>query len=155
LLLAQIEKLKKGEFDEWMIEAVINDLKLSQTRQYENNTALASAYYNAFIHRQHWTNKVAFLDELKNITKEELVTFANAFYKNNYVVTYKRRGEDENITKVNNPGITPVNLNRGKQSEFVQNFNKKESKEISPLFIDYNKELQKTTLENGVEVSYV
>jgi len=155
LLLAQVEKLKKGEFDEWMIEAVINDLKLSQTRQYENNTALASAYYNAFIHRQDWTHKVAFLDELKKITKKELVTFANAFYKNNYVVTYKRRGEDENITKVNNPGITPVNLNRGKQSEFVQNFNKKESKEITPLFIDYKKELQKTTLENGVEVSYV
>jgi len=81
LLLAQIEKLKKGEFDEWMIEAVINDLKLSQTHQYENNTALASAYYNAFIHRQDWTNKVAFLDELKKITKEELVTFANSFYK--------------------------------------------------------------------------
>jgi len=155
LLLAEIEKLKKGEFDEWMIEAVINDLKLSQTRQYENNTALASAYYNAFIHRQDWTNKVAFLEELKKITKEELVRFANAFYKNNYVVTYKRRGEDENITKVNNPGITPVNLNRGKQSEFIQNFNKKESKDISPLFIDYNKELQKTTLKSGVEVSYV
>ena len=27
-----------------MIEAVVNDLKLSQTRQYENSTALASAY---------------------------------------------------------------------------------------------------------------
>jgi len=155
LLLAQVEKLKQGEFDEWMIEAVINDMKLSQTRQYENNTALASAYYNAFIHRQDWTNKVAFLDELKKITKEELVTFANSFYKNNYVVTYKRRGEDKNITKVKNPGITPINLNRGKQSEFVQSFHKIDSKDITPLFIDYNKELQKTTLENGVEVSYV
>jgi len=155
LLLAQIEKLKKGEFDEWMIEAVINDMKLSQTRQYENNTALASAYYNAFIHHEDWTNKVAFLDELKKITKTELVAFANSFYKNNYVVTYKRKGEDKNITKVKNPGITPINLNRGKQSEFVQAFHKKESKDITPLFIDYKKELQKTTLESGVEVSYV
>jgi len=155
LLLAQIEKLKKGEFDEWMIEAVVNDLKLSQTRQYENNTALASAYYNAFIHHEDWVNKVAFLDELKKITKQELVAFAKAFYKNNYVVTYKRKGEDKNIAKVKNPGITPVNLNRGKQSEFIQAFNKKESKEILPLFIDYNKELQKISLANGIEVSYV
>jgi len=155
LLLAQIEKLKKGEFDEWMIKAVINDLKLSQTRQYENNTALASAYYNAFIHHQDWTNKVSFLNELKKITKKELVDFANSFYKNNYVVTYKRKGIDNDITKVKNPGITPINLNRGKQSEFIQSFNKKVSSEISPLFIDYKKELQKTTLESGVEVSYV
>ena len=155
LLLAQIDKLKKGEFDEWMIAAVINDLKLSQTQEYENNTALASAYYNAFIHHENWTNKVAFLDELKKISKQELVDFANSFYKDNYVVTYKRKGEDKNITKVKNPGITPVNLNRGKQSEFVQSFHKMKAKDITPLFIDYNKELQKTTLKSGVEVSYV
>ncbi len=42
LLLEQIEKLKKGEFDEWMIDAVVNDLKISQMQQYENSTALAS-----------------------------------------------------------------------------------------------------------------
>ena len=155
LLLQQIELLKKGEFDEWMIEAVVNDLKLSQTRQYENNTALASAYYNAFIHHENWTDKVAFLDELKKINKQDLVDFANSFYKNNYVVTYKRKGEDVNIAKVKNPGITPVNLNRGKQSEFVKNFQNIKSKDITPLFIDYNKELKKTSLENGVNVSYV
>ncbi len=65
LFLEQIEKLKKGEFEDWMIDAVVNDLKLSQTRQYENNSALASAYYNAFIHREKWEDKVKFLDELK------------------------------------------------------------------------------------------
>ena len=79
LLLAQIEKLKKGEFDEWMIDAVVNDLKLSQTRQYENNTALASAYFNAFIHHENWNDKVKFLDDLKSISKQELVDFANKF----------------------------------------------------------------------------
>ena len=30
LILGQIEEVKKGNFDEWLIEAVINDLKLSQ-----------------------------------------------------------------------------------------------------------------------------
>ncbi len=32
ILLEQVEKIKNGEFDEWMIEAVINDLKLSQIK---------------------------------------------------------------------------------------------------------------------------
>lgn len=155
LLLAQIDKLKKGEFEEWMLSAVINDLKLSQTQEYENNTALASAYYNAFIHHENWNSKVAFLDDLKKITKADLVAFANEFYKDNYVVTYKRKGEDKNITKVKNPGITPINLNRGKESEFVQNFSKLESSELEPLFIDYKKEIKKTSLSNGIEVAYI
>ncbi|CAM1364683.1 Peptidase M16 [Tenacibaculum soleae] len=155
LLLAQVEKLKKGEFDEWMIEAVVNDLKLSQTRQYENNTALASAYFNAFIHHENWAGKVKFLDDLKKISKQELVNFANKFYKNNYVVTYKRKGADKNIVKVSNPGITPVNLNRGKTSAYVTEFNKIKSAPLQPQFVDYKTAIKETKTANGIKVSYV
>ncbi|MDD7913978.1 M16 family metallopeptidase [Polaribacter ponticola] len=155
LLLEQVEKLKKGEFDEWMIEAVVNDLKLSRTRQYENNTALASAYFNAFIHHENWNNKVKFLDDLKKITKQELADFANGFYKENYVITYKRKGEDKNIVKVSNPGITPVNLNRGKSSDFITEFNKIESEPLQPKFVDYKTAIKETKTKNGIKVSYV
>ncbi|MGB1043039.1 MAG: M16 family metallopeptidase [Tenacibaculum sp.] len=155
LLLAQIEKLKKGEFDDWMIDAVVNDLKLSQTRQYENNTALAGAYYNAFIHHENWSDKVKFLDDLKKITKQELVDFANKFYQNNYVVTYKRKGEDKNIVKVSNPGITPVKLNRDKSSDFLKAFNEKKSAALQPKFVDYKTAIKETKTSNGLNVSYV
>ncbi|WP_109300758.1 pitrilysin family protein [Aquimarina sp. AU474] len=155
LILGQIEKLKKGEFDDWMMSAVVNDLKLSQTRQYENNTALASAYYNAFIHRQDWNNRIKFLDGLKKISKQELVDFANTFYKDNYVMVYKRKGEDSNITKVQNPGITPVQLNRDKQSEFYKEFSAIETKPLQPKFVDYKTSINETTMDNGVKVSYI
>ncbi len=155
LLLAQIDKLKKGEFEDWMISAVVNDLKLSQTREYENNTALASAYYNAFIHHQDWKDKVEFLNELKKVSKQELVDFANSFYKDNYVVIYKRKGEDKNITKVENPGITPVELNRDKQSEFVKAFAQQETPPLTPKFIDYKSAIKETKTDSELKVSYI
>ena len=155
LLLQQIEKLKKGEFEDWMIEAVINDLKLNETRQYENSTALATMYYNAFIHHQNWKDKIKFLDDLKTITKQQLVDFANTFYKDNYVVVYKRQGEDKNVVKVENPGITPVNLNRDKSSEFLKKFNSIASGDIKPQYVDYKEAIKKTTTNNGLEVSYI
>lgn len=155
LLLDQIEKLKKGEFEDWMIDAVINDLKLSQTQQYENSTPLASAYYNAFIHHEDWAKKVGFLDELKKITKQELVDFANKFYKDNYVVTYKRKGADNSIVKVENPGITPVNLNRDKTSTYMQAFKAKESTPLQPKYVDFKSAIKETKLSNGIKVSYI
>lgn len=155
LLLEQTEKLKVGEFEDWMIDAVVNDLKLSQTRQYENNSALASAYYNAFIHREKWEDKVKFLDELKQISKQELVDFANDFYKDNYVITYKRQGEDKNVVKVENPGITPINLNRGKNSDYFKAFNEIESEPLQPKYIDYASSIKKTETDNGIELSYI
>ena len=155
LILGEIEKLKKGEFEDWMMSAVINDLKLSQTQEYENNTALASAYYNAFIHHQNWEDRVKFLDDLKKITKQELVDFANKFYKDNYVVTYKRKGEDKNVTKVENPGITPVELNRDKQSKFVSDFYEIKTSPLQPKFIDYKTAIKQSKTENGLDVSYI
>ncbi len=155
LILSQIEKLKKGEFDEWMIFAVINDLKLAQTRKYENNTALASAYYKAFIHHQDWKDKVRFLSELKKISKQELVDFANTFYKDNYVVTYKRKGEDKNIVKVDKPKITPVELNRDKQSEFYKTFSQKVTPPLIPKYVDYKTAIKETKTDNELLVSYI
>lgn len=155
LLLSQIDKLKKGEFDNWLLEAVINDLKLSETKRYERSTSLASTYYNAFIHHRDWKDKVSFIDDLRKITKQEIMDFANRFYKDNYVVTYKRKGEDKNIAKVANPGITPINLNREKQSEFIKMFNQLKSDEIKPLFIDYKNEINKSNLDNGIELSSI
>ncbi|MCF6346695.1 MAG: insulinase family protein [Flavobacteriaceae bacterium] len=155
LMLEQIDKIKKGEFEDWMLDAVINDLKLTQLRQYENSTALASSYYSAFIHHQNWKDRVQFLDDLKKITKQEVIDFANEFYKDNYVVVYKKQGEDKNIVKVENPGITPIKVNRDSQSEFVVQFNAQTSEELKPLFIDYKNEIKKKNLKNGLEVAYV
>jgi zinc protease len=155
LLLAQIEKLKKGEFDEWMMNAVINDLKLSQTQQYENSSALADMYVDAFIKDENWKNRVQFLDDLKKISKQELVDFANTFYKDNYVVTYKRQGEDASIVKVQNPGITPVNVNRELSSPFLVDFGKMKSKPLQPKFIDYKKEIKETKLDNDIKVAHI
>ena len=123
--------------------------------RFENSSALATAYYDAFIHREDWKDKVSFISDLRKITKQEVMDFAKEFYKENYVVTYKRKGEDKTIAKVENPSITPVELNRGKQSEYIVNFDKMKSGAIKPLFVDYDKKIKKTKLASGLELSYI
>ena len=155
LLLAEIEKIKKGEFDDWLVEAVINDLKLSEIRQYEDASSTAYAYMDAFIHFEDWQDQVDFIEDLKSVTKEDLVNYANEHYKDNYVAVYKRKGEDPNIAKVENPGITPVKLNRDKQSEFIKEFNKTESPALEPQYVDYDQAIQNSETESGLPVAYI
>lgn len=155
LMLDQVVKLQNGEFDKEIIDAVINDLKLRKTREYENATSLASAYFDAFTQKQDWSNKVKFLDELKNYSKEELVNYAKEFFGQNYVVVYKRKGEDKNIAKVKNPGITPIQLNRGMQSDYLVDFNNKKSEDLKPQFVDYKSEIKSETLDSGINVDYI
>src|SRR5690606_14044443 len=55
LLLQQVEKLARGEFDEWLIEAVVNDLRQSRIRSWsDQNAARAAAFTDAFITHKAW-----------------------------------------------------------------------------------------------------
>ncbi len=154
LLMAQIEKIKKGEFEDWLMEAVINNMKLDQIKQYESNSR-AHSFAETFANGVSWDKEINFLDELSKITKEQLVKFANEHFKNNYVVVYKRTGEDKNVAKVDKPKITPVALNRDKQSQFLKDFLAKKSENIKPVFVDFKKEIKKDELQKGLDFFYL
>lgn len=154
LILEEIEKIKKGDFDDWIIPAVINDLKLSDIKKYESMTSTASSFYNAFVHYQDWEDVISYNDELSKITKEEIIEFVKENYKDNYVAVYKNQGENSGIVKVENPGITPIETNRGKSSTFYKNFEKKQVEPLSPLFIDY-KQLIDEDQAKGLDVAKI
>ncbi len=155
LLLAQIEKVKKGEFEDWLIKAVVNDMRLSEIRVQENYRNRAFIIYDAFQNQEKWLDKVKYLDDLEKITKEQLVKFANDNYKDNYVVVYKRVGVDTNIKKVSKPKITPININRNDQSAFYTEFAKDTPEHLKPVFVDFDKELKRKELKPGIEFYYV
>jgi len=155
LLLEQLEKIKNGEFEDWMIEAVINDLELSQIRQQESNFSRAFQFVDVFIKNIPYAERLTFVDELQKITKEDLMTFANENYSNNYVVVYKRTGENTGLVKVDKPQITPVEINREDQSEFYKELVAMESADMNPVFLDFEKEVITEDLNSGIEVSYI
>ena len=154
LLLEQIEKLKKGDFPDWLISAVITDMKYQETKQYESNAVRANAFVNAFIKGQDWKFEVETINRLSKITKQQVIDFVKKNYTNNYVVVYKRTGEDKSVLKVEKPAITPVEVNRNDQSDFVKGIIKTPTKDIEPVFLDYDKDIKKFNLTSGVPVLY-
>lgn len=141
LLLEEIEKFKKGDFPDWMMKAVINDIKLKQIEAYENNDERARAMLDAFISDMSWQDYSNQINRMAAITKQELTEWAKNNFNNNYVVVYKRTGEDKNVQKVIKPEITPVELNRDAQSPFLKAITEAQSPVIEPVFIDYNKDI--------------
>lgn len=154
LLLEQLENVKKGNFPDWLLSAIITDMKLQQTKMYERNSSRADAFVNAFITATPWSDAVGNINRLSKITKEDVMNFAKNNFKDNYVVVYKRTGEDKNVQKVNKPEITPVSVNRNDQSEFVKNIINTPVKQIEPVFIDYAKDIRKLTAKNNLPVLY-
>ncbi|MEZ5084333.1 MAG: insulinase family protein [Bacteroidales bacterium] len=147
LLLEQIELIKKGEFDDWLLEAVVNDMRLSEIRRDEYNFARVYGYINSFVMGWPYNYRIGYIDEMEKITKDQLVTFANENYKDNYVVVYKRTGENKDLYKVEKPEITPIDINRDDQSEFFTQFMAEEADNLSPVFVDFEKRSVHKTLK--------
>ncbi|MEO6901733.1 MAG: insulinase family protein [Bacteroidia bacterium] len=154
LLLEQIEKIKKGEFPDWLLKAIITDMKFQQTKMFESNSSRADAFVNAFITNTNWKDEVNTIDRLSKINKQQIIDFVKANFTTNYVVVYKRTGEDKNIQKVVKPTITPVQVNRNDQSDFVKAILHNTAKPIEPVFLNYVTDIKKFNIKNNIPVLY-
>ncbi|MCJ8289181.1 MAG: insulinase family protein [Crocinitomicaceae bacterium] len=155
LLIAEVEKLKAGEFDDKLLESIIKNVRKDRLRNYEYNWARVNDLSDAFIMEADWKDYVNFFDDMAKITKEQLVAWTNKHLSNNYCVVYKRTGEDNDVYKVDKPQITPIELNRDDQSTFYKQFDQMESLRLKPEFVDFDKALKRKEIIADVPFYYV
>jgi predicted Zn-dependent peptidase len=155
LLLAEIDKLKAGDFDENMLEATINNFKRMQMQQLENNDARADMFVESFVHGVKWEDEVTSLERMSKITKQDIIAFAGAFLKDNYVVIYKKQGKDPNEKKIDKPSITPIVMNRDVSSPFLLEIQQTPVQPVEPVFLDFNKDIVRLkTSKSKIPVLY-
>jgi len=154
LMLGEIDNLKKGNFDDNLITSIINNQKKNKILASESYGSRASDLMDAFTTELDWKEQVAYTDLLSKLSKKDIVAFANKYFQDNYVYIFKRKGEDKNIVKVEKPPITPVETNRDAQSEFVRTVNNMPASPVKPVWMDYNKDLQKSMI-GPAQVLYV
>lgn len=156
ILLAQIDSLKNGNFDEKLISATINNYKRQKIAALENNGVRATLMGDSFINRTEWADEVSFLDRMSKLTKADVVKFVNENFANNYVVVNKLEGTDNSIVKIAKPKITPILTNRDTASTFLKDIQAlaAAATPIEPVFLDYSKDLEKLSAKNNIEVLY-
>ncbi len=154
LLLEQIEMIKAGQFEDWMVDAVIKDMKLNELRRSESNWARAGKMVNSFVYHREWNDVVNEFDQMELVSKEDIVAFANEWFGDNYVQVNKRYGENTAV-KVDKPQITPIEIDREAKSTFYTAWDSIQSDRVQPVFVDYQKEIATTTTNSGLEFNSI
>lgn len=156
IMLEQVAKLRNGDFTEEFIKAVTANLKLQQQNALTSNAARADYYVDAFVNGVDWADEVAEMNNLDKVTKADVVAAANKYLgDNNYVVIYKRQGQDPNELKLAKPELTPIEMNRDKSSKFLTDIQNTAVEPIEPVFLDFDRDMTRLQAKNGVEVLYV
>ena len=155
LMLAEIEKLKKGDFPDNLMPSIINNMKRNHFELLESNEGRADMFVDAFINEIDWQQEVGKIDRISKITKDELVDFANRFFTEGYVTVFKKQGIDNTQKKIDKPAITPIQANRDQISEFVKAIQEAKVDPIQPKFVDYQKDLTLSKTGNNQPLYYV
>ncbi len=153
LLLEQVEIIKRGEFDDWILPAIVNDFKKQRKGGLESNAARTSALSSSFISGEPWEHAVTTIQRMEKIGKKEIVRVAKKYFGEGYVAGYRKDAAEE-VPHVAKPELTKVEIDPSRQSKFAETIMAMPVPPIEPVYVEAGKDYKKVTGANGVDFCY-
>ncbi|GMW02151.1 MAG: zinc protease [Candidatus Hydrogenedentota bacterium] len=154
LLLEQVAMIKKGEFEDWIIPAIINDFKKSQKAQFESNEARVNMLRDSFLSFQSWEHTLGRIGRMEKLTKQDVVRVANEYFSGGYVVGYRRDAQHE-VPKIEKPQIDPIAIDPTRASPFFHEIMAMPIQPLEPYFIEPGRDYQQASTQGGRAFTYV
>lgn len=134
LLLGVVEKLRRGEFTQAEIDAIVLNQDISDKRQLEANYFRVRKMTDAFIHRRAWSDVVERDRKIRKVTREDVIRVANAHLGQAYAVVQRKAGKPE-VAKIEKPKMTPVKIETDRRSEFGKKILGMPAPELQPEWL--------------------
>lgn len=154
LVLAEIEKLKNGEFDDWMLDAIKQEMYRRHATSMESNESRAILFAEAFTKGESMEEALAYADKVMEITKDDVVKMANTIFGPNFLAFHSKMGfpKKEKIAK---PDYKPLQANTNARSEYAKHFETISSHEPKIQPIDFSKDVITEDISNGHKLMVV
>jgi len=153
LLLDQLEIIKRGEIEDWILPAIINDFKKREKAGLEDNVSRVSAMRDSWIHFIDWNDAVAQIARLEKLTKEDIVRVANTYFGPNYVAGYRRDAQHV-VPDINKPELAKIEIDPKRESEFGREVLSMPVNPIEPIFVDPAKDYTEEADPRGRTLYY-
>lgn len=153
LLLDQLEMVKKGEFEDWVLPAIVTDFKKNQKAALESDMARVDQMRASFISFTDWDVKVGEIGRIEKLTKDDVVRVANKYFGAGYV-SGRRTDEQQEIPSVVKPQIDAVDIDPTRQSAFARDILAMDAEPIEPVYVDPKKDYKEVNYKEGVKLYY-
>ena len=153
LLLQEIEKLRKGDYEDWRIKAVAENCKVELASLRESgNMKLCHELLEIFINKEPYSELLKVPERVSSFTKKDISEFIEKYFKY-HVRIDKKTGKPDHRVKVPKPKITPVVLNTNKESAFGKAFRALPPAPLTPPpVVDLSEDISTKELPNGITV---
>jgi predicted Zn-dependent peptidase len=153
LILDQVDLIKKGEFEDWQLEAAKLDMQISQQQAIESNQSKALFIADVYGRRSNLKEAFDQNEILKTITKQDIIDVVKKYYGENYLAFYSKMGsmKKEHMDK---PGYDPVKGQTEAISAFAAAYKNIPTGKANVKYIDFNKELNETKINPSARLFY-
>ena len=151
LLIDQIEQVKSGNFEDWILPAVINDFKKRQKEDLESNAKRVELMRDSFLAFVDWQKMDSQIDELEKVSKDDIIRVANQYYGKDYVVGFRIDAQHD-LPSIEKPLIDPLKIDPDKESEFMRKVGEIPFQAFTPKFIEAEKDYQTVEVTKGVRL---
>jgi len=148
-VLGELEKLKKGTFTNEQLEAVKLSLIKDFQKGWEGNDDRALAIGTCFVQGRKWADYLMYEENIRKITREDVVNAANKYFGENNLTMYSKMGFPKK-DKLEKPGFEPVIPKEEKHSEYYHDWKKIPSEKPSPRYVDMMNEVKVIQLADKV-----
>lgn len=151
LVLQEIEKVKKGEFDDWMLEAIKQEMYRKHTTSMENIQNRALFMGTAFAKGENMEEAFDYPNKVMSVTKADVVAMANKIFGPNYIAYQSKTGFPKK-EKIEKPNYKPLLANKNAKSEYAKHLETVPALEPKFKPIDFNTDIQRASIATGHEL---
>ena len=130
-----MELIKSGEFEDWIIPAIVTDWKKGYRLRLEENGSRVGLMNEAFLSFQDWGRARRKLERMAKLRRKDIVKVARKYFSSGYVAGYRRDGKQE-LPEIEKPVLDPIDVDPSRQSAFAAEVLVLPSEEIEPVFVE-------------------
>ncbi len=152
IIFNEINKLKTGQIEDWLIDAVKEEYAQSYEIAFESSDAKVGNLTQVFIYDLPLDFIFTEKDKILAFTKEDIQRIAKKYFDADHMTIEFEEGEPKK-NKLAKPQIKPLDPVKGAETEYAKWFKQLPEGEVEVSFLDFN-EVTKVDLFENVHLHY-
>lgn len=136
MLLKEIEKLQRGEIDEWLLNSVKGRMLRMHDLVLESNENIAEMLVDVFIYDEDPAEILSYKEQVMNVTLDEVKAVAKKYFTQDFLAIQMQEGKPKKEGQLDKPEYDALKRPHGESAYSLQFANLPVRKD-EPVFIDF------------------
>jgi predicted Zn-dependent peptidase len=121
-LLKEIRKVQEGNFDEWLVQSIKNEMIRTFKTQMETRMTKAFRLRDIFVYGKNLEDLLNYEDIVASVSIEKIKEMAEKYFSPDYYAIFLNEGKPPKGQELEKPSYEPISPVRGAGSEYAKTF---------------------------------